>query len=191
MGAGYWLQATWPVLANLSALFKHYSTLKFVFDIWSSAPAVADNTTFIGSIVMLILFAISCLLLMLNKQTVLLVWSNPNQSNRRSAVQWNFPLWWAFSASKHVFTVCNALDEENALPASFRFDTQQGENENACLIAIMQLQPHFQVRGQFNPPALTPLSLQTGWTIRTHLSPTGFTNFNFFGWKICCALAKI
>ena len=26
------------------------------------------------------------------------VWSNPNQSNRRSAVQWYFPLWWVFSA---------------------------------------------------------------------------------------------
>ena len=27
---------------------------------------------------------------------VLLVWSNPNQSNRRSAVQWFFPIWWVF-----------------------------------------------------------------------------------------------
>ena len=28
--------------------------------------------------------------------TVLLVWSNPNQSNRRSTVQWYFPLWWIY-----------------------------------------------------------------------------------------------
>ena len=27
---------------------------------------------------------------------VLLAWSNPNQSNRRLAVQWYFPLWWVF-----------------------------------------------------------------------------------------------
>ena len=26
-----------------------------------------------------------------------LVWLNPNQSNRRSAVQWYFPLWWVLS----------------------------------------------------------------------------------------------
>ena len=32
--------------------------------------------------------------LLLFKWTIaLLVWSNPNQSNRRSAVQWYFPLW--------------------------------------------------------------------------------------------------
>ena len=26
----------------------------------------------------------------------LIVWSNPNKSNRRSAVHWNIPLWWVF-----------------------------------------------------------------------------------------------
>ena len=29
-----------------------------------------------------------------------LVWLNPNQSNRRSAVQWYFPLWWVTSGCR-------------------------------------------------------------------------------------------
>ena len=34
--------------------------------------------------------------------TVLLVWSNPNQANRKSAVQWYFPQWWVFSVLDFV-----------------------------------------------------------------------------------------
>ena len=33
-------------------------------------------------------------LLMLNEQQFLFVWSNPNQSNRRTVVQWYFPVLW-------------------------------------------------------------------------------------------------
>ena len=35
----------------------------------------------------------SCFRFQLLWTTALLVWSNPNQSKRRSTVQWNFPLW--------------------------------------------------------------------------------------------------
>ena len=34
---------------------------------------------------------------------ILLIWWNPNQSNRRPAVHWYFPLWWVFSASTKPF----------------------------------------------------------------------------------------
>ena len=44
-----------------------------------------------------ILFALRCFA-NVEWTTVLLVWSNPNQSNRRSAVLWCFLLWWGFSA---------------------------------------------------------------------------------------------
>ena len=45
-----------------------------------------------------ILFGFSCLVFVV-WTTVLLVWSKPKQSNRRSAVLWYFILWWVFSAS--------------------------------------------------------------------------------------------
>ena len=40
-----------------------------------------------------ILFGFSCFAYV-EWTTVLLVWSNSNQTNRRSAVQWSFPLYW-------------------------------------------------------------------------------------------------
>ena len=60
--------------------------------------------------------------------TVLLVWSNPNQSNRRSAVQWYFPpvvsvlcqlgivAFWGstLSSGKQSFTIGNKNDQTDA-----------------------------------------------------------------------------
>ena len=34
----------------------------------------------------------------------LLIWSNPNQSNRRSVIQWYFSLWWVFSGFSNTST---------------------------------------------------------------------------------------
>ena len=45
-----------------------------------------------------ILFGFSCFAYV-EIETALLVWSNPNQLKRGSAMQWYSPLWWLFSGS--------------------------------------------------------------------------------------------
>ena len=52
-----------------------------------------------GSIAVLVTSCLFCLHCFLKEQPFLLVWSNPNQSNRRSTIQWNFALWWVFSGN--------------------------------------------------------------------------------------------
>ena len=69
---------------------------------WQNIPLYPENTNIRGNITVRLTSCLFCLdsaaLLLLNwHQSALLVWSNPNQSNRWSAVQWYFLLWWVFS----------------------------------------------------------------------------------------------
>ena len=67
-----------------------------------------ENTNLKGSITIWLTSSLFCLeptallclywikISMIELASDLLVWLNPNQSNRRSALQWYFPLWWVF-----------------------------------------------------------------------------------------------
>ena len=74
------------------------SWCKYSFLLGIAQKLWSENTNLRGSAIFWLTSCLFCLdlaaLLMLN----LLVWSNPNQSNRRSAIQWYSPLWWVFSA---------------------------------------------------------------------------------------------
>ena len=82
------------VFSVKSFAHTHTPSLYSTLSRWDNS----ENTNLRGSITVWLTSCLFCLesavLLML---TVLLVLSNTNQSNWRSAVQWYFPLWWVFS----------------------------------------------------------------------------------------------
>ena len=80
---------------SLKSRKKHSQWLKLLEWLTTSNQSASTVDLFI-------LFGFSCFAYV-ELSTVLLVWSNPNQLNRRSAIQWYLSLWWVFSVSLDCF----------------------------------------------------------------------------------------